>query len=272
MPSPFQGMDPFIESRGLWEDFHHELISEIKSAAARVLPDKYVARSGERYYVVLASRDDLEPKKHIAQADVGVTQAPEFAATAGPLASASSTTAVAEEDEAVTMHALVETEYREAFVEIYAYEPERKLVTTIEVLSPSNKRYNSVGWQQYLRKRQAHFERYANLVEIDLLRGGQRMPMEDQWPGSPYYVLTCWKKRAPICKVWPAYVDRPLPKLRVPLCPPDEDLVLDLQPMVDAIYERSRYARDIDYLKPCQPPLDEAAMEYLKSRLAERKG
>jgi hypothetical protein len=168
------------------------------------------------------------------------------------------------------MHAFVEAEFREAFIEISTLSPERKLVTTIEVLSPSNKRPGTEGWRQYLRKRQAHLDREANLVEIDLLRGGQRMPMREEWPASPYYVLTCWKRSAPACKVWPAFFDRPLPKLCVPLTPPDADLTLDLQPMVDLIYDRSRYAADIDYSRPCRPALDERAALWLSERLSQR--
>ena len=269
MPSPFLGMDPFIESCGLWEDFHHNLVTEIQLALGKVLPEKYVARSGERYYVVLATSAELDPHEHMAQADVGLTYS--ATATTASVQEELATIAVADDTEAVTMRALVEAEFRESFVEIYVLEPEKKLVTTIEILSPSNKRRDSGGWQQYLRKRQAHMEGRANFVEIDLLRRGQRMPMEEDWPASPYYVLTCWKRRAPICKVWPAHFDRPLPKLSVPLSPPDDDLILDLQPMVDTIYERSRYSVDIDYQKPCHPALEEAVVQSLKTRVAEWK-
>jgi hypothetical protein len=269
MPSPFPGFDPYIESCGLWEDFHQNLIGDIQDAVSKVLPANYVARLGERSYVVLASSADLEPVRHMMQADVGVTR-PSDAASATALKSAGGSVAMVADDEVVTMHALVEAEFREVFIEISALAPDRKLVTTIEVLSPSNKRRDSVGWRQYLRKRQSHLEGRANLVEIDLVRGGQRMPMEEDWPASPGYVLTCWKKTAPVCKVWPAYVDRPLPMLRVPLTPPDDDLTLDLQPMVKAIYDRSRYAVDIDYRRHCHPPLDERTAAWLTERLNQR--
>jgi hypothetical protein len=96
--------------------------------------------------------------------------------------------------------------------------------------------------------------------------------MEGTWPASPYYLLTCWKKTAPKCKVWPGYVNRPLPRLRIPLEPPDEDITLDLQPMIEAIYKRSRYALDIDYQKPCQPPLEEATSDWLVKRVEVASG
>jgi hypothetical protein len=133
MRSPFPGMDPYIEACGLWGDFHHDLISEIKNALAQAAPERYLVRAGERSYVVL-----------------------------------------------------VEEEHREAFVEIYEATPEQRLVTSIEILSPSNKRPRTPGYDLYLRKRQSLLLGDANLVEIDLLRGGSRMPMLDLWPDSPF--------------------------------------------------------------------------------------
>lgn len=266
MPTPFPGMDPFIESCGLWEDFHHELITEIKTQIAARLPPQYVARAGERYYILLATEGELDPQKKLAVPDVGITGEASKHSEA-PTATLSPTTTAVADEEAVAMRGLVEAEFRESFLEIYAIDNKKRLVTTIEVLSPSNKHSGTLGWNQYVRKRQAHLAGHANLVEIDLLRAGSRMPMESAWPSSPYYTLTCWKQTAPDCKVWPGYVNRPLPHLRVPLDPPDEDLTLNLQWMVDAIYERSRYAADIDYRKPCQPPLDEESKRWLAERL-----
>jgi hypothetical protein len=129
------------------------------------------------------------------------------------------------------------------------------LVTCIEVLSPSNKRFGTVGWLQYGRKRQIFLECHANLVEIDLLRGGRRRAMKEAWPDSPYYVLVMRKSEAPACQVWPAYVHCALPELAIPLVPPDPELRLPLQPLVDAIYVRSRYQVDIDYAMSLEPPL-----------------
>src|SRR5438876_8974540 len=151
------------------------------------------------------------------------------------------------------MRALVETEHREGFLEIREANPQRKLITCLEVLSPSNKRSGTPGWSQYTRKRQVYLEGAANFVEIDLLRGGRRMPMEDDWPDSPYYLLVCRKPEAPHCSVWQAHFLRPLPPLPVPLAPPDPDITLSLQPLVEVVYARSHYEHDIDYRQPPHP-------------------
>src|SRR5438876_4900305 len=139
------------------------------------------------------------------------------------------------------MRALVETEHREGFLEIREANPQRKLITCLEVLSPSNKRSGTPGWLQYTRKRQAYLEGAANVVEIDLLRGGRRMPMEDDWPDSPYYLLVARKTEAPRCTVWPAYSHLPLPEIPIPLAAPDPDLTIAFQPLVEAVYARSHY-------------------------------
>ncbi len=167
-------------------------------------------------------------------------------------------------------HALVKAEYREPFLEIRQVDPERKLVTGIEVLSPSNKRPGTRGWRLYYRKRLAFVSGYANFVEIDLLRGGRRMPMASPWPDSPYYLLVCRKKRAPRCSVWPAFFTEPLPPIPIPLLPPDADISLHLQPFIESIYARSRYERDIDYRQPLQPPLSPSEQAWLERRLRQR--
>src|SRR5439155_13326901 len=138
--SPFPGMDPFVEACGLWGDFHSRLIGAIRNTLLDSLPSGYVARSGLRHYVVQSMPSSNRPHK-------------------SPGA----------ETEPVLLRAFIEEEYEEQFIDIFELEPERRLVTSIEVLSPSNKKRRSPGWKKYLRKRQALLLGKANLVELDLL-------------------------------------------------------------------------------------------------------
>jgi hypothetical protein len=264
-------MDPFIEGSGVWEDFHHGLITEIKGAISALLPERYVVRAGERSYVVLSTRNDED--EFLPQPEVRVARPTSSPRVTQPPAPAPPAVLAATQGEQgpVRMRALVETEYREGFLEIRELHPQRKLITCIEVLSPSNKRPGTPGWLQYTRKRQAYLEGAANFAEIDLLRGGRRMPMEDEWPDSPYYVLVGRKAEAPQCTVWPAHFVRPLPELNVPLATPDGDITVSLQPLVEAVYARSRYDRDIDYHQPLHPPLSPAEAAWLEQRLRERQ-
>jgi hypothetical protein len=253
MKSPFPGMDPYIEECGLFEDFHDDLISEMKHALARAVPEQYIVRTAERPYVVIAVTEGKD--EHIFKPDVGIvaTNGAGLAATAGAIA-----VAEAEDDtESIAMRAFIANDYRENFIEIYVNQPERVLVTCIEVLSPANKRPGTNGWDTYLRKRQGLLLGEANFVELDLLRGGERFPMLDPWPNSPYTLLVSHRMRAPKCRVWRGDFRKPLPPIPVPLLTPDSDVTLELQPMVDAIYARSKYARDIDYARPLSKPLTE---------------
>lgn len=264
MISPFPGMDPYIEACGMREDFHSHLIEHISADLAERVPPKYVVRTGERNYVVLVNQEGGTERRRF-KPDVGV-----YSAGGGSAAAVAEIEPASDEEDILTLRALVAEDFRETFVEIHALEPERRLVTCIEVLSPANKRKGTAGWDQYFRKRQAILLGEANLVEIDLLRGGERMPMVDALPASPYYWLVCRRNAAAHCKVRPVSYRRPIPAIPVPLEPPDADVPLDLQPMIAAIYARFRYARDIDYTKPLTPPLPAEDEAWLHETLQKR--
>jgi hypothetical protein len=259
-------MDPFIEGCGLWEDFHGHMVEKIFDILADAVPANYVVRTGERGYVVLAEAETQTI--YSFKPDVSVTT--DQAGAPG----AESATAVAEKESGTapfSVRAFIEEEFRETFVEISEASGEGRLVTSIEVPSPTNKRLNSPGWDLYQRKRQGLFLGHsANLVEIDLLRAGQRMPTVDRLPGSPYIVSVARKFKMPYCQVWDAYFDRRLPPVPVPLSKPDGDVTLDLQPIIDAIYARARYHRSIDYSRPLTPPLTADETAWLEQKLRQR--
>jgi hypothetical protein len=257
-------MDPYIEACGLWADFHGALVTEIQRALNEVLPRGYVARTGKRSYLVLAEAEE-KTERHF-EPDASVT-APRAQPPAAARGKGSRPAAVTAGSEPLSLQAFVETDFVERFIDVYELQPERRLVTSIEVLSPSNKRRRSPGWKKYLRKRQALLLGKANLVEIDLLRGGSRMPMLDPLPSSPYYLLVSREESAPRRRVWPAYFDHPLPVVPVPLTKSQPGLTLTLQPLIEGIYERSRYGEDIDYARPLEPPLAAEDASWLATRL-----
>jgi hypothetical protein len=214
MKSPFAGMDPHIESSGLWQNFHANLMIKIQDALADVVPPHYLVRAEERSYLLLTVENGKE--------------------------------------------------VRETFIEVYATEPEHRLVTTIEVLSPTNKERGGHGWNLYLRKRQATLVCGVHLVEIDLLRGGTRLPMREPWPGSPYTLLVARANQDSTCDVWPAYFHLPLPAVPIPLAAPDPDVTLEVQPLIDSIYARLRYGETINCGKPIVPPPTSLEKRWLK--------
>jgi hypothetical protein len=267
MKSPFPGMDPFIEACGLWEDFHSHFVERIGDSLAQIIPQHYLVRTGKRSYVVLVESEGKRSYPFLP--DVRITRArPQKRSTR------KGGTALAEPPapvEPVTMRAFVEEEHRETFIEIYESRPEQRLVTSVEVLSPSNKRPGTPGWEQYKRKRQSLLLGNVNLVEIDLLRGGKRMPMLDSWPDGPYVLMVARAKRFQSCQAWSAHFQWPLPPLPIPLAKPDPDITLYLQPLVDAIYQRFRYDDSIDYRKAlARPALKPEQAAWVKQRLRSR--
>ncbi len=263
MRSPFPGMDPYIEACGLWGDFHAHLIEKICERLAEAVSERYVVRTGERSYVVLVESEGKRTYPFFPDVSVTTPRGRRKNARKGGTALAEP----ADEPEPVTMRAFVQEEHREAFIEIYETSPEQRLVTAIEILSPSNKHPGTEGWDLYQRKRQSLLLSAVNLVEIDLLRGGQRMPMLDPWPDSPYTLLVSRAKSFQHCRVWRAHFQQPVPSLPVPLAKPDADVPVELQPMIDAIYQRFRYERSIDYSKPLSPALDSKDTAWLKQQL-----
>src|SRR5262249_46375310 len=148
-------------------------------------PEHYLVRTAERSYVELVQSGRAVRRGFYP--DVGIVKR---RGRKSPPKSGG--VAVAESDdisEPILMRAFVEDEHRERFLEIYEAGTKKRLVTSIEVISPSNKRPGTPGWDLYQRKRQSLVLSHVNLVEIDLVRSGERMPMLDPWPNSPYSLL-----------------------------------------------------------------------------------
>ena len=245
--SPFPGMDPFIEARSLWRDFHDKLIGDLERTLSRLLPRRYAVRLDERTYIEWHNPDEDRRTLRVMEPDVRVQE------VSAARRSSAAVTLEAEPlpaEAPVTMHSMVEVEEREIFLEVRDLERNKGLVTCIEVLSPTNKRLGSEGWKAYSFKRDWLLKGGANFVELDLLRDGQRRRMREPWPESPYYILVSRRDAVPQCAVWPAFSTAPLPPVHVPLANGDPDVVVDLQPLVDDVYERSRYYEDLQYDQP----------------------
>ena len=130
----------------------------------------------------------------------------------------------------------------------------QQLVTVVEILSPVNKRPSHDAYLAYQRKRRDILRSEVHLLEIDLLRGGERPPLARPVPAAPYYVVLSRANRRPTVEVWPIQLADRLPVLPVPLLEPDPDVPLDLESVVASVYERGAYASQIDYQQPPPPP------------------
>jgi len=139
--------------------------------------------------------------------------------------------------------------------------------------SPVNKRPGQPGWRTYRRKRTDLLRSTAHLLEIDLLRGGERWPLREPVPPAPYYITLSRYERRPTVEVWPLQLADPLPVLPIPLLDPDPDVPVDLGALVRAVYERGGYASRIDYRRePPPPPLALADRDWVAARLDQHGG
>jgi hypothetical protein len=145
----------------------------------------------------------------------------------------------------------------------------RQLVTAIEVLSPTNKR--GEGREEYLAKRGRVLLSNAHLLEIDFLRRGQRVPMQQPLPSTPYFVFLSRAEKRPLTEVWPIALNQALPTVPIPLLPSDEDVPLNLQQILTATYDLLGYHLAVDYTQPPEIPLDDEAAAWAMELLRVAK-
>lgn len=255
MSSPFPGMNPYLEGEH-WLGFHGDLCTEIRRQLAPKIAPRYFPYT-TRYFVP-DTPDDVDITIEQMLPDVGIGEQ-------GIHVSRIQTSAAAVAAPA-TMHVPLPREVPHQRIDIRDVS-NRRLVTAIEFLSPSNKR--GAGRKKYIRKRNKLLESSAHLMEVDLLRHGKRPPMVEQYPAGSYFVLVSRAERRPATDVWPIPFDQPLPAVPVPLLPGDKDVLLDLQDAVNNVYELGCYERAIDYSLPPDVPLSPEESAWVDQRLRE---
>jgi hypothetical protein len=258
VPSPFPGMDPYLEAPEIWVDFHSDLATEIRTVLNRTMPRRYIAQVSPRIVYEVVEISELRS----ARPDVGIYSAGEPTGAAASVA-VSSTVAPVESVIAI------EEPVRYYSVEIREVGTMR-LVTVIEILSPANKRSGSDARTEYLDKRRAILRSSTHLIEVDLLRSGERMPLEKPVPKATYYIVLSRVQKRPRVDVWPVQLWEPLPTIPVPLLHPDPDVLLDLNGVVASVYERGAYERIIDYRQPPPPPLTDEEAQWIDRWLREK--
>ena len=142
---------------------------------------------------------------------------------------------------------------------------ENELITSIEILSPVNKR--DPGFSQYQQKQTRLRQAGVHLLEIDLLRRGLRPLTSSRIPDSAYHI-TLYRAYHHAAGVWPIQLRDPLPTVPVPLRSPDPDMPLDLNAALQSIYDEAAYDLSIDYSqKPAPPDLSPEEETWLKEIL-----
>jgi hypothetical protein len=252
MPSPFPGMDPYLEG-STWMNFHSQLCAEIARQLSPKIRPRYVALLTERFVTEIP--EGLAITTASLSPDVGVIENVPWtpgATRRGTLTAPLHLTTVVPES---VLHFSVEIRDR----------AERRLVSSIEVLSPTNKQGD--GYEEYRTKRNRVLMSAAHLLEIDLLRQGRRVPMREPLPNAPYFVFLSRSESRPVTDVWPIEFAQPLPVVPVPLLNGDPDAQLDLQLAFSSIYDLCSYDILIDYSRPPQHPVPRKAAAWVEKCL-----
>ncbi len=212
----------------------------LAEALTPLLPDHYIARTDQDVFIRERSADE---RVGVSGATDGSSVVAAFPATA------------------------VDIE-RRPFIQIVDRR-QRAVVIAIEVLSPSNKS-PSGDRATYLAKRRRLLSAGANLVEVDLLRGGPRLPLEGL-PPCDYYDLVSRAADWPAVRVWPLTVRDPLPVIPIPLASGENDVWLDLRVAFDRVYDGAGYAR-YTYAADPELPFTPADGAWATDRLMAARG
>ena len=260
MEPPFPGMDPYLEQPSLWPDVHHRIITAVCDQLQAQIVPRYIAQITP--YVTL-EQIDISPTRRAIVPDVGVYERDIPDRPGG---------AVVIEAPPLLGTGLLDIPTRYARIEIRAVNNET-LITSIELLSPVNKRPGADGYDAYEKKRQELFASGVHLLEIDLLRGGRRplLGRPSPMPPDPYFVFLSRAEQWPEIGIWPCSMRRPLPNVPVPLRRPDPDAALNLTAVLQQVYRNARYDLQVNYREPPPPP--ELAAEdatWLDERLRAR--
>ena len=228
--NPFPGIDPWMQS--VWHDVHHMLLGYIRDQLGSGLPDDLVARAEESIVISSSAEQD---RRWIP--DVTVSAASESWKSGQPPAW--------KEDEdgsiLVELESVASPDETAKWIEIRTASGDR-LVTAIEILSPSNK--TAQGRAAFDQKVLDLLRADANVVEIDLVQGGRKRAFSEDalscGPGSNHiFVMT--PDQTNLAHVYQCPLREPLPAITIPLRPDEKGIKLELQPLLDRCYRNGRY-------------------------------
>lgn len=255
MASPFPGMDPYLEHPALWPDVHNRLITAIA--------DELTPRLAPRYYIGLERRTYLlkpDDMVFIGWPDIAVvSHAPSPQPAVMPLG----------EVGVLEVELPMNDEVSENFLTIREVGI-GTLVTLLELLSPANKLHED-GRNQYQQKRTHVFLSQTNLVEVDLLRAGEPMPVVGEPIESDYRILVSRGWQRPRAQLYPFNLQQTIPLFPLPLLRQDESPEVDLGAILHALYDRARFDLRLDYSQPPVPPLSDEDTAWAQQLLTDKE-
>jgi hypothetical protein len=241
-------MNPYLEQPDAWHSFHDQFCAVIQAALVPQVRPDYIVKLDENIYVHELS---AEERRLAGRGDITVATGRSSWSEAGGVAMTAPVRGL--------VLPSIDIE-RENFIEIRERET-RRLITVIELLSPTNKRPGS-DRDQFLTKRYQLLASTAHYVEIDLLRGGPRLPIEGL-PECDSYVMVSRVDDRPNVGLWPQSLADRLPQVPIPLSTGHEDARLDLQSLLHQAYDAAGY-EDYIYLGHPEPPLSIEQAEFAR--------
>jgi Protein of unknown function (DUF4058) len=256
MPNPFPGMNPYLESPDFWPEVHHSLISMLQESLVPQLVPKYRVAIEKRIYEIKGEQSLL-----VGIPDVSIQRNPT------PRNFNSSNVAVATRTAPLKVQLPMFEEVREAYLEIRDI-ASKEVVTVIEVLSPANKRPGK-GREMYEEKRDKVFGSRSHLVEIDLLRIYQSLPVFGDNIDGNYRILVSRADCRPVADLYLFNLPDAIPAFPLPLRDGDVEPLVDLQTLLNTVYDRAAYDFTLDYTPEPVPPLAEPDSVWADSLLRE---
>lgn len=262
-------MDPWLERPSVFPDFHDRLIAAMGAAINALLPPPF--------YSAIANRVWVEGPDRYIEPDVDVLR-PEGNGQLKSPNGGGVATAIADSVRVQPVIIRVPSEeVIERYLEIHSAPDGERLVTTIEVLSLTNKRLGSEGRKEYRKKQREMLQSDVNLVEIDLLRGGSHttcvaLDRAIQKTGPfDYHVCVHRFDKPEEFEVYPIRLPQQLPEIAIPLVPGTSDIVVNLQDLLSQCYDVGLYSRRIRYQehRP-EPPLSEDQAKWAEYILRDK--
>ncbi|MCI0640627.1 MAG: DUF4058 family protein [Gemmataceae bacterium] len=256
MPSPFPGMNPYLEHEDPWHDFHEKFMPLASDLLVPQVRPEFIVKLDQHVYIHELSADE---RRFLGRPDL-------FVASPTPPTEQPGSTSVLEAPAEGVLPPTIDFEHH-TFLEI-RNRSDRSLVTILELLTPTNK---AIGpdREQFLAKRRQILASSVHYVEIDLLRGGPRLPIQKLASCDYYVMVSRWNSR-PKVDLWPLRLRDRLPEIPIPLRPSKPEARLDLQAMVNRLYDTGSY-QDYIYAHEPTPPLHPEDAVWAQELIAQSK-
>lgn len=258
MPTPFPGMDPYLERAGVWEEVHTRLIVAMADALGPQVRPKYRVGVEQRTYLALLTPDEREL---VGKPDVLVS-APHRQAQ--PIQATAAAVGIAPRVARLPMPEEMTERYLEVRDVVTG-----EVITVIEPLSPTNKLTRD-GRRRYERKRLQVLGSATHFIEIDLLRAGEPFPFQlhNDEAQSDYRIIVSRAPDRPLAAVYLFTIRDPIPDIPVPLQVGDAEPTLALNRLLHDVYDRAGYDLTMDYQQaPPPPPMSEQDLQWMRQLL-----